>query len=103
DAAHQALNQQTHFVQLNDRDIGGGIEVPHLEHRPGESVGSGAYARDADPFAFEIRGRFDLRIHDETVEWFVEDRPHEESIRAAQIRTDAGVGDRLGYRNFARE
>ena len=44
-----------------------------------------------------------LRIDDETVERFVEDRAHEQRVRAAQVGTDAGIGNRLCDRDFARE
>ncbi len=55
DAVDQPLHEQAHFVELHDRYIGIGIQVPHFQHRARERVGRRADARDADPFALQIR------------------------------------------------
>ena len=59
-AVDQALHQQAHLIELHDRDIGIRIQVPHFQHRARERIGCRADARDADPFAFQIRRRLDL-------------------------------------------
>ena len=99
----QPLDQKAHFIELNKRDIRRGIQAPHLEHRPGQSVRRRTESRHADSLAFEILGRFDLGIDHEAIEGFVEYRAEENSVGAVQIGADAGIGDRLGNRNFAGE
>ncbi len=52
---------------------------------------------------FRSDGVLIFGVDDETVERFVEDRAQEQRVGAAQVGTDAGIGDRLGDGDFAGE